>query len=74
MTHKKIQTLHVSLSVEDALHDIYKEWAEYSCVGEVAGWLIIYSCTEFIRAVNNRCWWSIIANLGRLGLMRTALT
>ena len=51
MTHKKIQTLHVSLSVEDALHDIYKEWAEYSCVGEVAGWSIIAALNLYERSI-----------------------
>jgi len=44
---------------------IYKEWVVSSWVGEVAGWLII--------AQLNLYGWSIIASLGGLSLMRTAI-
>ena len=51
MTHKKILTFHVSLSVEDALYDIYKKWAEYSCVGEIAVWSIIAALNLYEQSI-----------------------
>ena len=51
--------------MKGALHDVCKEWAEFSRVSEVAGWSII--------ALLNLYGWSIIAISDGLSLMRTDL-